>query len=240
MLIQPDNPDCKIEALVLYGVIGLQFLILNFSFLIKKLPVFLSADDHALFLLEFLLGLVLLGLDGVEHLLLLLRRNAGRNGLRLSLLIAFLLLVGLRGVLLRVALLLLVVALPLVVLLLVVFLLIAVLPVLTALLLLVLVFVLILVVTAATAAAANTPERALPLSSFISGPTSTIRSLLMASALVTNCAAVSPLPPMTPIRSPLAADAVSTAVFSAFWMVSSLLSHTTTCISQLARAANAA
>ena len=92
----------------------------------------------------------------------------------------------------------------------------------------------------ATAAAANTPERALPLSSFISGPTSTIRSLLMASALVTNCAAVSPLPPMTPIRSPLAADAVSTAVFSAFWMVSSLLSHTTTCTSQLARAANAA
>ena len=40
--------------------------------------------------------------------------------------------------------------------------------------------------------------------------------------------------------TPLAADAVSTAVFSAFWMVSSLLSHTTTCTSQLARAANAA
>ena len=37
-----------------------------------------------------------------------------------------------------------------------------------------------------------------------------------------------------------AADAVSTAVFSAFWMVSSLLSHTTTCTSQLAKAANAA
>ena len=116
------------------------------------LPVFRSAHHDALLLLEFVLRAVLLRLNGVEHLLLLLRRNAGRNGLRLSLLIAFLLLVGLRGVLLRVALLLLVVALPLVVLLLVVFLLIAVLPVLTALLLLVLVFVLILVVTAATAA----------------------------------------------------------------------------------------
>ena len=92
MLIQPDNPDCKIEALVLYGVIGLQFLILNFSFLIKKLPVFLSADDHALFLLEFLLGLVLLGLDGVEHLLLFLRRDARRR--RLPLLVALVLLVG--------------------------------------------------------------------------------------------------------------------------------------------------
>ena len=114
------------------------------------LPVFRSAHHDALLLLEFVLRAVLLRLNGVEHLLLLLRRNAGRNGLRLSLLIAFLLLVGLRGVLLRVALLLLVVALPLVVLLLVVFLLIAVLPVLTALLLLVL--VLILVVAAATAA----------------------------------------------------------------------------------------
>ena len=39
---------------------------------------------------------------------------------------------------------------------------------------------------------------------------------------------------------PLAADAVSTAVFSAFWIVSSLLSHTTTCTSQPARAAHAA
>ena len=117
------------------------------------LPVFRSAHHDALLLLEFVLRAVLLRLNGVEHLLLLLRRNAGRNGLRLSLLIAFLLLVGLRGVLLRVALLLLVVALPLVVLLLVVFLLIAVLLVLTALLLLlVLVFVLILVVAAATAA----------------------------------------------------------------------------------------
>ena len=74
----------------------------------------------------------------------------------------------------------------------------------------------------------------------MSGPTSTIRSLLMAAARVTRSAAVSPLPPMTPMRSPLAADAVSTAVFRAFCTVSSLLSHTTTCTSQPASAANAA
>ena len=80
----------------------------------------------------------------------------------------------------------------------------------------------------------------MPLSVFMSGPTSTILSLLMAAALITSWAAVSPLPPMTPIRSPLAADAVSTAVFNAFWMVISLLSHTTTCTSQPVRAANAA
>ena len=56
------------------------------------LPVFRSAHHDALLLLEFVLRAVLLRLNGVEHLLLLLRRNAGRNGLRLSLLIAFLLL----------------------------------------------------------------------------------------------------------------------------------------------------
>lgn len=64
------------------------------------LPVFRSAHHDALLLLEFVLRAVLLRLNGVEHLLLLLRRNAGRNGLRLSLRIALLLLVGLCGVLL--------------------------------------------------------------------------------------------------------------------------------------------
>ena len=150
MLIQPDNPDCKIEAFVLYGVIGLQFLILNFSFLIKKLPVFLSADDHALFLLEFLLGLVLLGLDGVEHLLLFLRRDARRR--RLPLLVALVLLVALAllRVLFLIALLVLGVALLV---LLIAFLIGVLLTLIVLVLILVLVLVLVLVlISAATAA----------------------------------------------------------------------------------------
>ena len=62
----------------------------------------------------------------------------------------------------------------------------------------------------------------------MSGPTSTMRSLLMAAALVTSSAAVSPLPPMTPMRSFRAPDAASTAVFSAFCTAGSLLSQTMT------------
>ena len=68
----------------------------------------------------------------------------------------------------------------------------------------------------------------MPFSSFMSGPTSTMRSLLMAAALVTSSAAVSPLPPMTPMRSFRAPDAASTAAFSAFCTARSLLSQTMT------------
>lgn len=114
------------------------------------LPVFRSPDDDALFLLQLVLRAVFLGLDGIEHLFLLLRGDTRRNGLLLPLLVAFALLVRLRRILLPVALLLLVIAL----LALVVLLLVAVLFVLSVallLLILVLVFVLVLVV-AATAA----------------------------------------------------------------------------------------
>lgn len=114
------------------------------------LPVFRSPDDDALFLLQLVLRAVFLGLDGIEHLFLLLRGDTRRNGLLLPLLVAFALLVRLRRILLPVALLLLVIAL----LALVVLLLVAVLFVLSAallLLILVLVFVLVLVVVAATA-----------------------------------------------------------------------------------------
>ena len=115
------------------------------------LPVFRSPDDDALFLLQLVLRAVFLGLDGIEHLFLLLRGDTRRNGLLLPLLVAFALLVRLRRILLPVALLLLVIAL----LALVVLLLVAVLFVLSVallLLILVLVFVLVLVVVAATAA----------------------------------------------------------------------------------------
>ena len=51
-----------------------------------RLPVFPSADDGAArLLLELVLRLVLLGLDGVEHLLLFLGRDPDGNGLRSAL-----------------------------------------------------------------------------------------------------------------------------------------------------------
>ena len=121
------------------------------------LPVFRSPDDDALFLLQLVLRAVFLGLDGIEHLFLLLRGDTRRNGLLLPLLVAFALLVRLRRILLPVALLLLVAALLLLVialLALVVLLLVAVLFVLSVallLLILVLVFVLVLVVPATAA-----------------------------------------------------------------------------------------
>ena len=65
----------------------------SFRFFYQFFP---AADHDAPFLLEFLLRLVLLGLDGVENLLLLLRRDA-RSLLRRTLCVALLPLVGLRG-----------------------------------------------------------------------------------------------------------------------------------------------
>lgn len=114
------------------------------------LPVFRSPDDDALFLLQLVLRAVFLPLDGIEHLLLFLRGDTCGYGLRLSLLVAFAVLVRLRRLLLLLALLLLVVAL----LAFVVLLLVAVLVVLpAALLLLVLVLVFVLVVAASATSA---------------------------------------------------------------------------------------
>ena len=81
---------------------------------------------------------------------------------------------------------------------------------------------------AATAAAANTALIVPPSSDAISGPTSTTRSLLTAFARFTICATVSSEPPMTAMRSRLAAEASSAAVLRSRCTLCAALSHTIT------------
>ena len=83
-------------------------------------------------------------------------------------------------------------------------------------------------ITAATAAAANTALIVPPSSDAISGPTSTTRSLLTAFARFTICATVSSEPPMTAMRSRLAAEASSAAVLRSRCTLCAALSHTIT------------
>ena len=82
--------------------------------------------------------------------------------------------------------------------------------------------------TAATAAAANTALIVPPSSDAISGPTSTTRSLLTAFARFTICATVYSEPPMTAMRSRLAAEASSAAVLRSRCTLCAALSHTIT------------